>query len=174
MILRKLTSTHVGYWWPISFFRATQTQVSWSLKLYFWRSQNIPCQDWLQGVSNLKNKHLLMFAFIKSAWSAVRWSRLFLRKDMILRKLASIHVGYWWPIKFWEFPFLPVPKSSPFLDLLNEVYNDDTSEFQGQFNHAEFVFDNGLALEPTGVAVELVKVGTFGQKWPQNDWKLAL
>ena len=63
----------------------------------------------------------------------------------------------------------PSPKSSPDLNLHNEVYKDDTSKFQGQFNHAEFVFHNGVALKSTGVAVELVKVGTFCQKLPQND-----
>ena len=68
------------------------------------------------------------------------------------------------------FPFLPLPpKSSPDLNLHNEVYKDDTSKFQGQFNHAEFVFHNDVALKSTGVAVELVKVGKFCQKLPQND-----
>ena len=65
--------------------------------------------------------------------------------------------------------FTPPPNRQPKLYLLNEVYNDDTSKFQGQFNHAESVFHNGKVLKPTGAAVGLVKVGTFDQKWPQND-----
>ena len=53
------------------------------------------------------------------------------------------------------------------------MYNDDTLEFQGQFNRAELISKLGFVMRIPCRTVWSLKVETFGQKWPQNGIVVA-
>ena len=102
----------------------TSTEIQF-LKVPKWSKPLLP----LRGVWKLKNHRHLTFEIIESVRVVVWHSRLFLRIAMILRMLASTHVGYWrlkenfltaLKVKrdvHWN-PFLKIPKSSePLLPL---------------------------------------------------------
>ena len=73
----------------------------------------------------------------------------------------------------WEFPFLPSPNPPPSLNLLDELFNDDTLVFQGQFNRVELISKLGFVMRIPCRTVWSLKVETFDQKWPQNGIILA-
>ena len=58
----------------------------------------------LKRVSKLKNHHQLTFVFLKSVWSVVRCSRLFLWIDMSLMKPTNTHNRYSWPTENFFMP----------------------------------------------------------------------
>ena len=96
MILRTLASTHTGYWIPRENFPVpfkVKCDVHWNP--FFKALKMVSATFSFEGVSKLSNHRQLTFEIIESVRGVVWHSRLFLRIAMILRMLASTHVGYW-------------------------------------------------------------------------------